>query len=67
MVNWSENTKHTLPFNYSNTTLDKKKARNARRRVRRVLIIGEARRRVRSVLLMGEARKREGAPFSRLN
>ena len=45
MVNWSEHTKHTLPFNCSNTTLDNKKTRNARRRVRRVLIIGEARRR----------------------
>ena len=26
MVNWSEHAKHTLPFNCSNTTQDKKKA-----------------------------------------
>ena len=37
MVNWSEHTKLILPFNYSDTTQDKKKAR------RRVLIIGKAR------------------------
>ena len=29
MVNWSENTKHTLPFNCSNTTQDKTKAPKA--------------------------------------
>ena len=29
MVNWSEHTKRTLPFNYSNTTQDKTKARKA--------------------------------------
>ena len=49
MVNWSEYTKRTLPFNFSNTTQDKTKARkerNGHRRVRRVgaLIIGKARR-----------------------
>ena len=49
MVNWSEYTKRTLPFNCSNTTQDKTKARKERkghRRVRRVgaLIIGKARR-----------------------
>ena len=38
MVNWSEHTKRTLPFNCSNTTQNKTKAR------RRVLIIGKARR-----------------------
>ena len=43
MVNWSEHTKRTLPFNCSNTTPDKAEARKARRRV---LIIGKARRRV---------------------
>ena len=29
MVNWSEHTKRTLPFNSSNTTQDEKKVRNA--------------------------------------
>ena len=59
MVNWSEHTKRTLPFNCSNTTPDKTEARKARRRV---LIIGKAR-------IMGKARRREGAQgaqFSRV-
>ena len=41
MVNWSEHTKRTLPFNCSNTTRDKTKAR----RRAGALIIGKARRR----------------------
>ena len=45
MVNWSEHTKRTLPFNCSNTTQDKTKARKARKARRRVLIMGKARRR----------------------
>ena len=31
MVNWSEHTKLTLPFNYSNTTQGKTKARKGRK------------------------------------
>ena len=31
MVNWSEHIKLTLPFNCSNTTQDKTKARKARK------------------------------------
>ena len=40
MVDWSEHTKPTLPFNYRNTTQDKTKAG---RRVRCVLTIGKVR------------------------
>ena len=32
MVNWSEHTKRALPFNCSNITQDKPKARKAHRR-----------------------------------
>ena len=39
MVNWNENTKCTLPFNCSNTTQEKTKARG------HVLIFSKARRR----------------------
>ena len=58
MVNWSEYTKRILPFNCSNTTQDKTKARKARRHVRLVLIIGKTRRRVKRVLILGKARRR---------
>ena len=37
MIKWSEHTKHTLPFKYSNTTQDKANS------VRRVSMIGKAR------------------------
>ena len=46
MVNWSEHTKRTLPFNCSNTTQDKinaRKALKACRCVGRVSIISKAR------------------------
>ena len=33
MINWSEHTKRTLPFNCSNTRQDKTKARKIRRYV----------------------------------
>ena len=56
MVNWSEHTKRTLPFNCSNTTQNKTKARKARRRC--VLIVGKPCRRVRRVSIVGKAWRR---------
>ena len=46
--------------------LDENKDVQARRRVKRVLMMGKARRWVRRVSMMGKARRREGAQFSRL-
>ena len=63
MVTWSEHTKHTLPFNCSNTTKDKTKARKARRRV---LIISKARRHVGVPTRKVRNNYGKGAQFSRI-
>ena len=51
IVNWTEHKKHTLPFNLAT------QYKTRQRRVRGLLMRVKARRRVRRVLMMGEARK----------
>ena len=67
MVNWSAHTKRTLPFIVTTqhktrarkAPIDAAKGTQARRRLKRVLMIGKACRRKRRISMIGKARRRE--------